>query len=61
MRRYLTLRQFRLGSRVVPKGDEVELTASAARYLRLRGWIEPVTPPPADEPAPPPRRRGRRS
>ena len=31
------------------KGDVVELTESAARYLLLRGWIEP-------EPAPPPAR-----
>ena len=64
MRRYVTKRQFRHGSRIVPEGDVVELSPSAARYLLLRGWIEPARPPaPAPpEPAPPaaPRRRGRR-
>ena len=67
--RYLAKRQFRHGSRIIPAGDVVELTASAARYLRLRGWIEPVrvepAPPPETPaaPAPPaaPSRRTRRS
>ena len=61
MRRYLTKRQFRLGTRIVPAGDVVELTASAARYLLLRGWIEAVQPPAAQEPPPAaPNRRPRR-
>ena len=66
MRRYLVKRQFRNGPRIVPAGDVVELTPSAARYPRLRGWIEPAPVEPAPEPAAParpvstPRRRQRR-
>ena len=52
--KYLAKRQFRHGSRIVPEGDVVELTASAARYLKLRGWIEPAPPPEAPAETPPP-------
>ena len=63
--RYVTKRQIRLGPRVVPAGDIVELTASAARYLKLRGWIEPAPPSAlaadaATEQAAPRRRQSRR-
>ena len=59
--RYLVKRQFRYGTRVIPRGDTIELTESAARYLKLRGWIVPAPQPksPAPEPTAPaaPRRR----
>ena len=50
--------------RVVPSGDTIELTESAARYLKLRGWIVPVTRPQSPSPEPtspaePPRRQTR--
>ena len=48
--RYLVKRQFRDGTRVVPRGDSIELPESAARYLTQRGWIVP-----APQPKSPPR------
>lgn len=63
MKRYLVKRQFRYGTRVVPRGDTIELTESAARYLKLRGWIVPAPQPkssPPESAAPPRRRQPRR-
>ena len=72
MRRFRVVRQFRHGDDTAPAGSIVSLTASAARYLLLRGWIVPAAArdagssagspiEPDGAPAPPPgRRSGRR-
>ena len=39
-------------------GERIRLSERAARYPRLKGWIEPAPPEPAPEaPKPKPRRR----
>ena len=59
-REYLTRTECRLasGRRLTP-GERIRLSASAAKYPLLRGWIAEVAPPepPAGEARPP---RGRR-
>ena len=61
-REYLTRTECRLasGRRLTP-GERVRLSASAAKYPLLRGWIAEVAPPPPEPPAGEPRApRGRR-
>ncbi|MCY4637956.1 MAG: hypothetical protein OXG04_26270 [Acidobacteria bacterium] len=56
---YLAKRQFRYGKRVVRRGDTIELAESAARYLKLHGWIVPAPQPKSPPPEPSAARRRR--